>query len=75
VVPHQANLRIVEGVQRRLGIPWEKWCLNIDRTGNTSSASIPVAFDEYKDRFKPGDVLLLSALGAGLNWGSALVRW
>ena len=75
VVPHQANLRIVEGVQRRLGIPMEKWCLNIDRTGNTSSASIPVAFDEYKHLFKPGDVLLLSALGAGLNWGSALVRW
>jgi 3-oxoacyl-[acyl-carrier-protein] synthase-3 len=77
VVAHQANLRILEGVAERSGIPLEKFYLNIHKYGNTSSASIPIALDEAarEGRVKPGDLLLLSALGAGLSWGSAVVRF
>ena len=76
VVPHQANLRIISQVALRLDIPMERFVLNIDRYGNTSSASIPLALDEgFRDgRIKPGDTVLMCALGAGISWGSALVR-
>ena len=76
VVPHQANLRIISQVALRLGIPLERFVLNIERYGNTSSASIPIALDEaVRDgRIKPGDTVLMCALGAGISWGSALVR-
>jgi 3-oxoacyl-[acyl-carrier-protein] synthase-3 len=76
VVAHQANLRILEGVAARVGIPMEKFFLNIERYGNTSSASIPIALDEAAraGRVQPGDLVLMAALGAGLSWGSALVR-
>jgi 3-oxoacyl-[acyl-carrier-protein] synthase-3 len=76
VVPHQANLRIITQVALRLDIPLERFVLNIDRYGNTSSASIPLALDEaFRDgRIKPGDTVLMCALGAGISWGSALVR-
>ena len=77
VVAHQANLRILEGVSERCGIPMEKFYLNIHKYGNTSSASIPIALDEAarEGRVKPNDLILMSALGAGLSWGSALVRF
>jgi 3-oxoacyl-[acyl-carrier-protein] synthase-3 len=77
VVAHQANLRILEGVAERCGIPIEKFYLNIHKYGNTSSASIPIALDEAvrEGKIKPGDLLLFAALGAGLSWGSALVRF
>jgi 3-oxoacyl-[acyl-carrier-protein] synthase-3 len=77
VVAHQANLRILEGVAERVGIPLEKFYLNIHKYGNTSSASIPIALDEAarEGRVKPNDLILMSALGAGLSWGSALVRF
>jgi 3-oxoacyl-[acyl-carrier-protein] synthase III len=77
VVAHQANLRILEAVAQRVNIPLEKFYLNIHRYGNTSSASIPIALDEAagEGRVKPGDLVLMSALGAGLSWGSALVRF
>ena len=77
VVAHQANLRILEGVAERCGLPIEKFYLNIQRYGNTSSASIPIALDEAvrEGRIKTGDLLLFAALGAGLSWGSALVRF
>jgi 3-oxoacyl-[acyl-carrier-protein] synthase-3 len=76
VVPHQANLRIISQVALRLDIPVERFVLNIERYGNTSSASIPLALDEgFRDgRIKPGDTVLMCALGAGISWGSALVR-
>jgi 3-oxoacyl-[acyl-carrier-protein] synthase-3 len=77
VVPHQANLRILEAVAERVGIPLDKFYLNIQKYGNTSSASIPIALDEgaREGTIKPGELLLFSALGAGLSWGSAVVRF
>jgi 3-oxoacyl-[acyl-carrier-protein] synthase III len=77
VVAHQANLRILEGVAERVGVPIDKFYLNIHKYGNTSSASIPIALDEAarEGKVKPGDLLLMAALGAGLSWGSALVRF
>ncbi len=76
VVPHQANLRIIAQVSARLGIPLERFVINIDRFGNTSSASIPLALDEaVRDgRARPGHTVLMCALGAGISWASALVR-
>jgi 3-oxoacyl-[acyl-carrier-protein] synthase-3 len=77
VVAHQANLRIVEAVAQRLGVPMERFFINIHKYGNTSSASIPVALDEAVEagRVAEGMNLLFCALGAGYSWGSALVRW
>jgi 3-oxoacyl-[acyl-carrier-protein] synthase III len=77
VVTHQANVRIVESVVDRLGIPREKCWLNIDRYGNTSSASLPISLDEANraGRLRPGDLIAMMAIGAGMAWGSALVRW
>ncbi|HEY3496573.1 MAG TPA: beta-ketoacyl-ACP synthase III [Polyangiaceae bacterium] len=76
VVPHQANLRIITQVALRLAIPLDRFVLNIERYGNTSSASIPIALDEaLRDgRVKQGDTILMCALGAGISWGSAIVR-
>jgi 3-oxoacyl-[acyl-carrier-protein] synthase-3 len=76
VVAHQANLRILTQVATRLDIPLERFVINIERYGNTSSASIPIALDEaVRDgRIKPGQTVLMCALGAGISWGSALVR-
>ncbi|MBN1611012.1 MAG: ketoacyl-ACP synthase III [Polyangiaceae bacterium] len=76
VVPHQANLRIIAQVSQRLTIPMERFIINIERYGNTSSASIPMALDEgVRDgRIKPGDTVLMCALGAGVSWASALIR-
>ena len=77
VVPHQANLRIVEAVAKRLDVPMEKVIVNIDRFGNTSSATVPTALDEaVRDgRIKPGQTVLLDVFGAGLTYGSLLMRW
>ena len=76
-VPHQANARIIDAVAQRLGIPAERTIVNIDRYGNTSAASIPLALAEAADgdRLRPGDLVLFSGFGAGMSWGSALVRW
>lgn len=76
-IPHQANQRIVDSVGKRLGITGERVFVNLDRYGNTSAASIPIALDEAvrAGRLKEGDILLLDAFGGGLTWGSALVRW
>jgi 3-oxoacyl-[acyl-carrier-protein] synthase-3 len=77
LVPHQANDRIIQAVGERLGMPRERCIVNIERYGNTSSASIPIALDEaVRDgRIKRGDLILFTAFGAGLTWGAALVRW
>ena len=77
VIPHQANLRIIEAARERLGLPPEKVVVNIDRYGNTSAASIPISLDELVrgGRLGPGDALGLMAFGGGLTWGSVVVRW
>lgn len=77
VIPHQANIRIIESLSNRLQIPIERFFLNLDKYGNTSAASIPIALDEAvrAGRLKPGDTALLVAFGAGLTWGATLLRW
>ncbi|MDP3024126.1 MAG: beta-ketoacyl-ACP synthase III [candidate division Zixibacteria bacterium] len=77
LIPHQANIRIIEATAKRLKMPMEKVFVNIDKYGNTSSASIPIALDEARKsgRIKPGDITLLVAFGAGFTWGSAVIRW
>ncbi len=77
IIAHQANLRIIESVMERLGIPLEKIFLNIARYGNTSSASLPITLDEANRAgwFKPGDVILMMAIGGGMAWGGAVLRW
>jgi 3-oxoacyl-[acyl-carrier-protein] synthase-3 len=77
VIPHQANVRIVEAACQRLGIPMTKTVNILDRTGNTSAASIPLALSDAADngRLKEGDLALLVGFGAGMTWASALVRW
>ena len=74
-IPHQANLRIIEAVADRAGIDHDKVLVNIEHTGNTSAASIPICIAEYKNRLKPGDKLLLTAFGAGFTWGAMYVIW
>jgi 3-oxoacyl-[acyl-carrier-protein] synthase III len=76
-IPHQANLRIIEAAVRRLGLPMERVFLNLDRYGNTGSASVYVALEEAvtAGRVKPGDLVLLAAFGGGVTWGAALYRW
>ena len=77
LVPHQANLRIIEATAKHAGIPMAKVMVNLDRYGNTSSASIPLALDQAvaEGRVGPGSLLLFVAFGAGFTWGSAVVRW
>lgn len=77
VVPHQANMRIIEALSSTLDIPIDRFKINLDRFGNTSAASIPIALDEAvrNYRIKSGDLVLLVAFGAGLTWGSTLLRW
>ena len=77
VIPHQANLRIIEAIAQYLELPLERFFVNLDRYGNTSAASIPIALDEARrsGRIKSGDLTLLVAFGAGLTYGSALLRW
>jgi 3-oxoacyl-[acyl-carrier-protein] synthase-3 len=76
VVPHQANLRILEATARKLCLPLEKIVITVDRHANTSAASVPLAFDEAKrdGRLKPGDLVMLEAMGGGFTWGASLIR-
>lgn len=77
VVPHQANLRIIEAANSRLGISMEKTAIVLDKTGNTSSGSVPLALAEAADqgRIKDGELLLFCGFGAGMTWASSVVRW
>ena len=77
IVPHQANVRIIEATAKHAGIPMDKVMVNLDRYGNTSAASIPLALDQAirEGRVGPGSLLLFVAFGAGFTWGSAVVRW
>lgn len=76
-IPHQANLRIIQAIAKRLNLSMDKVLVNIDRYGNTSAASIPIALDEAvsEGRLKEGDLILMEAFGGGLTWASALLRW
>ena len=76
-VPHQANVRIIDHATRKLGVPSDRVVINVDRYGNTSSGSIPLALaDAAADgRLRPGQLVLMTGMGAGLTWGSALMRW
>ncbi len=77
VIPHQANLRIINGVARNSGLPIEKFYVNIQRYGNMSAASVPVALDEARKEglISPGKLILTVAFGGGLTWGANLIRW
>ena len=77
VIPHQANRRILDAMRERIGIPAEKVVMNIDRYGNTSSASIPISLDEVvcEGRLKPGDLVAFVAFGGGVTWGASVMRW
>jgi 3-oxoacyl-[acyl-carrier-protein] synthase-3 len=77
LVPHQANMRIIESLAKRMKLPMEKFHNNLDRFGNTSAASIGLALDEAyrKGRIQSGDLILLVAFGAGLTWGATLIKW
>ena len=76
-VPHQANKRIIDHAARKLGIPQEKTVVNVDRYGNTSSGSIPLALGDARadGRLRAGELVLMTGMGAGLTWGSALIEW
>lgn len=74
-IPHQANLRIIEAVAGRAGVDSSKVLVNIEHYGNSSAASIPLCLDEYKDKIKKGDKLILTAFGAGFTWGAMYVIW
>ncbi len=77
VIPHQANVRIINSLAEKLGIPQEKVFVNIDRYGNTSAASIPIALHEAlkEGRVRRGDLILFTAMGGGLTWGATLIRF
>ena len=76
-VPHQANVRIIDHAVNKLGFPKEKVVVNVDRYGNTSSGSIPLALADASASglLKPGSLVLMTGMGAGLTWGSALMHW
>lgn len=75
VIPHQANVRIIEAVAKRLEMPMEKVMLNIQKYGNTSSATLPLALWDYEKQLKKGDNLIFTAFGAGFTWGAAYMKW
>ncbi|MBI2556786.1 MAG: ketoacyl-ACP synthase III [Planctomycetes bacterium] len=77
IIPHQSNLRIIEATMEKLGLPMEKAFVNIDKYGNTSSASVPIAIDEARKegRLRKGNLVMLVAFGGGLTWGSSVIRW
>ncbi|MDF1573756.1 MAG: ketoacyl-ACP synthase III [Bacteroidales bacterium] len=75
LVPHQANMRIIEAVARRMGIPKEKVMINIEKYGNTTAATIPLCLWEWESQLKKGDNLILSAFGGGFTWGAIYLKW
>ena len=75
LVPHQANLRIIDATQRRAGLPHEKVMINIHKYGNTTAATIPLCLHDWESQLKRGDNLILAAFGGGFTWGSVYVKW
>ena len=77
LIPHQANMRILKKVAMKLNLPIDNVMMNIDKYGNTSAASIPIALSEsvMEKKIKKGDIVVLVAFGAGLTWGASVIRW
>lgn len=75
LVPHQANLRIIDATGRRMGLPPEKVMINIENYGNTTAATIPLVLWEYENRLRKGDKIILAAFGGGFTWGSVYLKW
>ena len=75
LVPHQANLRIIDATGRRMGLPPEKVMVNIENYGNTTAATIPLCLWEYEKKLRKGDKLILAAFGGGFTWGSVYLKW
>jgi 3-oxoacyl-[acyl-carrier-protein] synthase-3 len=75
LVPHQANMRIIEAVARRMELPKEKVMINIEKYGNTTAATLPLLLWEWEPQLKKGDKLILSTFGAGFTWGAVYLRW
>lgn len=75
LIPHQANLRIIDAVVQRTGLDYDKVTINIERFGNTSAATIPLCIWEWEKKFKKGDNIILTAFGAGFTWGSVYLKW
>ncbi|MFR9650488.1 MAG: beta-ketoacyl-ACP synthase III [Rikenellaceae bacterium] len=75
LVPHQANLRIIDATAHRMGIERDKCMINIDRLGNTTGATIPLCLSDYENQLKPGDNLVLASFGGGYTWGSIYIKW
>jgi 3-oxoacyl-[acyl-carrier-protein] synthase-3 len=75
LVPHQANLRIIDATQRRTGLPREKVMINIQNYGNTTAGTIPLCLHDWESQLKRGDNLILAAFGGGFTWGSVYLKW
>jgi 3-oxoacyl-[acyl-carrier-protein] synthase-3 len=75
LVPHQANMRIIDAIIERSGLPREKVMINIERYGNTSAGTIPLCLWEWEPRLRKGDNIILTAFGAGFSWGSVYLKW
>ncbi|MFP5041093.1 beta-ketoacyl-ACP synthase III [Parasediminibacterium sp. JCM 36343] len=75
LVPHQANLRIIDATAKRMGMPIEKVMINISRYGNTTAGTIPLCLWDWQDQLKKGDTIVLAAFGGGFTWGATLVKW
>ena len=75
VVPHQANLRIIDAVASRLEVPLDKVMINIQRYGNTSAGTLPLCLWDYEKQLKKGDNIIFTAFGAGFTWGAVYVKW
>jgi 3-oxoacyl-[acyl-carrier-protein] synthase-3 len=75
LVPHQANLRIIDATGRRMGLVPEKVMINIEKYGNTTAATIPLCLWEFESKLKKGDNIILAAFGGGFTWGSVWLRW
>ena len=75
LIPHQANLRIIDATVQRTGVSYDKVLINIDHFGNTSAASIPLCMWESQSKFKKGDNIILTAFGAGFTWGAVWLKW
>lgn len=75
VIPHQANLRIIDAVAARLEVPMERVMINIEKYGNTSAGTLPLCLWDFESKLKKGDNILLTAFGAGFTWGAVYVKW
>jgi 3-oxoacyl-[acyl-carrier-protein] synthase-3 len=75
LVPHQANLRIIDATQRRMGLPKEKVMINIQKYGNTTAATIPLCLMDWETKLNKGDNIILAAFGGGFTWGAVYLQW